>query len=324
VKRRAFISLLGGVAAWPLAARAQQGGKFYRVGFLTTASGPTTGHEVFEAALAEFGYQASRNLVIEWRYAAGNLDRLPALVDELVRANVDVIVTESTPAGLAAKRATARIPIVMATSGDAVGSGLVTGLARPGGNVTGMTILTVELERKRVELLRELKPSTQRVAYVGNGQSVADQLSFREVQSATRALGMDAIFVDVIGPDAVEAAFAAMATAQVDVFIASPSAPNTGVRSQIVGAAARYRLPAAYGRREFADAGGLMSYGTNRNDVFRRAAVFVDKVLKGTKPADLPVEQPTKFELIINLKTAKALDLEVPSTLLVRADEVIE
>jgi putative ABC transport system substrate-binding protein len=324
MRRRTLLLFLGGAAVWPLAVGAQQPPKVYRVGFLTTGFGPAPGHEAFDAALANLGFQQGRNLVIERRYAGGDLNRLPALAADLVRANVEVIVTESTAAALAAKQATARIPIVITTSGDAVGSGLVASLARPGGNVTGTTILTVELERKRVELLREFKPDARRVAYLGNSQSVADQLSLREVQRAATAFGMDVIFVDASVPEALEPAFATMAAAGVDVFIASPSSPNTGVRSQIVGAAARYRLPAAYGRREFADAGGLISYGTSRAGVFGRAAVFVDKLLKGANPADLPVEQPRKFELVINLKTARALGLAVPRSLLVRADEVIK
>jgi putative ABC transport system substrate-binding protein len=249
---------------------------------------------------------------------------LPALAADLVRIEVDVIVTQSTPAALAAKRATARIPIVMATGGDAVGSGLVASLARPGGNVTGMTSIASELDGKRVELLRELKSDAHRIAYLGNSQFVDEQIGFREVQTAATAVGMDAIFVNVPVPQAFEHAFAALADAKVDVVVVPPSAPNTDARSQIVGTAARYRLPAVYGAREFSIAGGLISYGTGRAALFGRAAEFVDKILKGASPGDLPVQQPTKFELVINLKTAEALGLTVPRSLLVRADEVIE
>jgi putative ABC transport system substrate-binding protein len=324
IRRRELIAALGSAATWPLTARAQQPAKVYRLGFLTTGSGPAAAHEAFDAVLADLGYLERRNLMIERRYAAGDLSRLPELAADLVRANVDVIVTESTPATRAAKQATSRIPIVMATGGDAVGSGLVASLARPGGNVTGMSTLTSLIDGKRVELLRELKPDARRVAFFGNSQIVAEQIGFQEVQTAATAVGMDAIFINAPVPDAFESAFATIAAAGVDVIIVPPSAPNTDARGQIAEIAARYRLPAVYGAREFADAGGLVSYGASRTGLFRRAAVFVDKILKGANPADLPVEQPTKFELVINLKTAKALGLTVPPTLLATADEVIE
>jgi ABC-type uncharacterized transport system substrate-binding protein len=311
-------------AVAPHSATAQQPPKTYRIGFLTTGSGPAPGHEAFAATLADLGYREGRNLVIERRYAAGDLDRLAILGADLVRANVDVIVTEATPAALAAKHVTARIPIVMATGGDAVGSGLVASLARPGGNVTGMTSLASELDGKKVELLRELKPGARRIAYMGNSRIVAELIGFREVATAATAVGMDAIFVHVPVPETFEPAFATMAEARTDVVLVPPSAPNTDARSLIVGTAARYRMPTVYGAREFADAGGLISYGTSRATLFGRAAVFVDKILKGADPADLPVEQPRKFELVINLTTARALGLAVPRSLLARADEVIE
>jgi putative ABC transport system substrate-binding protein len=322
MKRREFITLLGGAAvAWPLAALAQ---RVYRLGFLTTTNGPAPGHETLEATLSRFGYREGVNLIIERRYAAGDLNRLPELAADLVRANVDVIVTQTTPASLAAKRATTKIPIVMATGGDAVGSGLVASLARPGGNVTGMTFMGTDIIGKRVELLRALKPEARRVAFLGNNQIIPEQLAFRDLQSTTASLGMDAIFVHAAVAQAFEPALATMPAAGVDLMMVAESAAYTDARSQIVALAARYRLPAAYGRREFADAGGLLSYGTNFPDLFRHAAIFVDKILKGANPAELPVEQPTKFELVINLKTAKALGLEVPLTLQVAADEVIE
>jgi putative ABC transport system substrate-binding protein len=329
VRRREFITLVGGAALapsilLPLAARAQQPASLYRLGFLTTGAGPDAGHKAFDAALAELGYLERNNLMVERRYAAGDLSRLPELAADLVRINVDVIVTQSTPAARAAMQATSRIPIVMATGGDAVGSGLVASLARPGGNVTGMSNLTSLIDGKKVELLRELKPGARRVAYFGNNQIVAEQIGFQEVQAAATAFGIDAVFVNAPAPDAFEPAFAAMAAAGVDGMIVTPSPPNTDSRSQIIGIAARYRFPAVYGEREFVDAGGLISYGTSRIGLFRRAAVFVDKILKGARPADLPVEQPTRFELVINLKTAKALGLTVPPQLLAIADEVIE
>jgi putative ABC transport system substrate-binding protein len=325
LRRREFITLLGGAAAaWSLEARGQQSAKVHRLGFLTTTAGPAPGHEAFEAALTKLGYRERQNLVIERRYAAGDLARLPELAADLVHADVDVIVTQTTPAALAAKRATTKIPIVMATGGDAVGSGLVASLARPGGNVTGMTFLGTDLAAKRVELLRELKPDARRIAQLGNTQIVPEQLSFRVLQTTAKALGMEAMFVNAPGPQVFEQAFATIAAASVDVVIVMESAANTEARRQIVDLAARYQLPTVYGRREFSDAGGLLSYGTSFPDLFRHAAVFVDKIFKGANPADLPVEQPTKFELVINLKTAKALGLEIPPTVLARADEVIE
>jgi len=241
-----------------------------------------------------------------------------------VGANVDVIVTEATPSTAAAKRATTRIPIVMATGGDAVGAGLVASLARPGGNVTGMSALTSELDGKKPELMRELKPDARRIAFIGNSRIAAEQTGFREVLKTATALGMDAIFVEAPVPEAFELAFASMGAARIDVGIVPPSTPNMDARREIVELAARSRLPVIYGSRAFVDSGGLISYGTSGAVLFARAAVFVDKILKGANPADLPVEQPTKFELVINLKTAKTLGITVPSGLLARADEVIE
>jgi putative ABC transport system substrate-binding protein len=323
MRRREFITLLlsGAAAVWPFVALAQ---RVYRLGFLTTANGPAPGHETLEATLKGFGYREGVNLIIERRYAAGDLNLLPELAADLVRANVDVIVTQTTPASLAAKRATARIPIVMATGGDAVGSGLVASLARPGGNVTGMTFMGTDIVGKRVALLRALKPGARRVAFLGNNQISPERLAFRDLQSTAAALGMDAIFVHATVAQAIEPALATMPTDGVDLMLVAESASYTDARSQIVALLARHRLPAAYGRREFADAGGLLSYGTNFPDLFRHAAIFVDKILKGANPAEMPVEQPTKFELVINLKTAKALSLTVPPTLLATADEVIE
>jgi putative ABC transport system substrate-binding protein len=325
MKRREFLTLVGGAAAAsvvfqsPLCAQ-----QVYRVGFLSTGSGPAPGHEAFESSLASLGYQVGRNLVIERHYAAGDLGRLQALAGDLVRANVDVIVTDTTPSTAAAKRATARIPIVMAGGGDAVGAGLVASLARPGGNVTGMSALTSQLDGKKPELLRELKPDTRRLAFIGNSQIAAEQTGFREVQKTATALGMEAIFVEAPVPEAFELAFASIRAAKIDVGIVPPSAPNMDARHEIVRIAARSHLPVAYGNREFVYSGGLMSYGTSRASLFGRAAFFVDKILKGANAADLPVEQPTTFDLAINLTTAKALGLTIPESFLLRADEVIE
>jgi putative ABC transport system substrate-binding protein len=306
------------------AAFVQKSSKAYRVGILSAGADLPPGHEAFDATLANLGYQEGRNLMIERRYAAGDLNRLPALAADLVRTNVDVIVTVMTPAAVAAKQATATIPIVMATGGDPVGSGLVASLARPGGNVTGLSSFDSLIDGKKVELLRELKPDARRLAYVGNSQIIAEQTGFREVATAATAAGMEATFVNAPSPETVEHAFEAMAAARLDVAIVPPSAPNTEARARIATIAARYRLPAAYGDRVFVDAGGLISYGTSRASLFARAAVFTDRILKGANPADLPVEQPRQLELVINLKTARTLGLTVPRSLLARADEVIE
>jgi putative ABC transport system substrate-binding protein len=328
MRRREFMILVGGEAAAsvisPSPGCAQQTGKVYHVGFLSNGSGPGPGHEAFESSLASLGYHVGRNVVIERHYAAGDLGRLQALAADLVRANVDVIVTDTTPSTAAAKRATARIPIVMASGGDAVGAGLVESLAHPGGNVTGMSALTSQLDGKKPQLLRELKPDARRLAFIGNSQIAAEQTGFHEVQKEATALGMEAIFVEAPIPEAFELAFASMKAAKIDVAIIPPSAPNMDARHEIAQIAARYRLPVVYGAREFVDSGGLMSYGTSRTSLFGRAAYFVDKILKGASPADLPVEQPTKFELVINLRTAKVLGVTVPLALLASADEVIE
>jgi putative tryptophan/tyrosine transport system substrate-binding protein len=323
-RRDVLIGALAAVAVGPRAATAQAPGRLYRLGLLSTARGPRLGEDALTATLTGLGYREGRNLMVERRYAAGDLARLPALAADLVRAKLEVIVTVTTPAALAAKQATTRIPIVMASGGDPVGSGLVASLARPGGNVTGTTSLDSLIDGKKVELLRELKPEARRLAFLGNSQIVAEQIGFQAVQATAKAFGMDAVFVNVPIPVAFDTAFATLAGDKVDVALVPPAAPNTDARSQIVAVAARYRLPTVYGAREFADAGGLISYGVDRASLFARAAVFVAKIFKGANPADLPVEQPRKIELVVNLKTARALGLTVPRSLRVRADEVIE
>jgi putative ABC transport system substrate-binding protein len=321
--------LVGGVAvaaamAAVLPGAAAAGRRVYRLGFMTTTSAPAERHQALVESLSNLGYREGHELVIERRYAAGDLDRLPALAADLVRANVDVIVTETTPAALAAKQATTSIPIVMATGGDAIGSGLVQSLARPGGNVTGMSFMGTDLMGKKIELLRELKPNAQRIGYFGNAKITPERLSFRELQSLAGAIGIEAEFFDAPAPEAFAPTFARMASATMEGVIVAESSAFTEARSRIVELAARYRLPTCYGRREFTDAGGLVSYGTSFVDLFRRAATFVDKIFKGASPGDLPVQQPTKFELVINLGAAKALGLSVPRSLLALADEVIE
>jgi putative ABC transport system substrate-binding protein len=342
MRRREFIALLGAVAGpsllWTLGARVAlageasgqrgdskvQAGRSYRAGFLTAGMGPSPLELEFVAALAAVGYQEGRNLTIERRYAAGDLARLTELARELVGAKVDVIVTEATPAAIAAKKATSQIPIVMATSGDPIGAGLIASLARPGGNVTGLTTLAPELDRKRVELLRELVPHARLVAFFGNNQNPSEQIGFRGVQKLAAEIGIDSIFINAPFPAGFETAFASIASAGADVVLVTPTPTNIEARSQIIANANRYRLPAVYGTREFAEDGGLVAYGTSRLALSRRAAVFVDKILKGTSAAELPVEQPTKFELVINLRAAKAAGLTISDALLARADEVIE
>jgi putative ABC transport system substrate-binding protein len=326
MRRREFITLLGGAAvAMPLAARAQQrSGKIYTIGFLTAAAGPNPLQREFVAALAALGYREGRNVVIEPRYGSGDLGRLTDLARDLVTINVDVIVTEATPAAAAARQITTRVPIVMATSGDPVASGLIASLARPGGNITGMATLSPELDRKRIELLRELMPGVRRVAFFGNNQNSGEQIGFRGMSAAAAEKGIDAAFIHAPQPGAFQAAFATILSMGADAMIVTPTPTNIEARKQIIEGAARHRLLVVYGTREFVDAGGLASYGTNRLALSVRAASFVDRILKGANPAELPVEQPTKFDLLLNMATAKALGLTVPPTLLARADEVIE
>jgi ABC-type uncharacterized transport system substrate-binding protein len=324
MRRRDFISLLGGAATWPFAARAQQPEKTFRVGLLSIRSAPALVHEPLWSTLRNFGYVEGRNLTVERRFAAGDLTRLPSLADELVRLGVDVIVTETTPAALAAKRATTVIPIVMATGGDAVGSGLVMSLARPGGNVTGMSFVATELGDKRVQILKELVPHATQMAFLGNSAIPTDRLAFEQMKVAGQTIGVTVEFVNAPTSNDLESAFAEMARMRLDAVSVSAGAAYTEHGPLIASLAARHRLPASFLRREYVDVGGLVSYGPSFGDLFRRTASYVGKILKGAKPADLPVEQPTKFELVINLKTAQALGLEVPPTLLARADEVIE
>jgi ABC-type uncharacterized transport system substrate-binding protein len=329
MRRRAFITLLGGAAAWPLAAHAQQSGKTPRIG--TLMPGPSELSEAtlnaFMRGLRELGYTEGQNIAIERRYADWKLDRLPELAADLVRLKVDVIVALSTPPGRAAKQATSTIPIVVAGMADPVGDELVASLARPNGNVTGTTFLGPELIAKRLGLLKEAVPGAFRVAVlwhpgVYSERTMGDMLN--ETEAAARTLGMQLQLLGARGPNDFDEAFSAMNRDRADALLLFPSPMLYLEHRRIVDLAAKSRLPAMYAAREFVDAGGLMAYGANLPDLFRRSATYVDKILKGVSPADLPVEQPTKFELVINLKTAKALGLEVPPTLLARADEVIE
>jgi putative ABC transport system substrate-binding protein len=327
--RREFIGILaGGLLAAPLAAEAQQAAKVARIGFLATnrASSPHV-LEAFRQGLRDLGYVEGRNVVIEYRDAEGKPERLPALAAELVALKVDVIVAPAPPAALAARHATRTLPIVFIGAGDPVTSGLVTSLARPGGNVTGLSILGPELVGKRLEQLTQAVPGVSGVAVLwqpgGQGERTAKDM-LKEAEVAGRALGVRLQVVEARGPADVDRAFSDMTRARAGALTVLLSPMFFNERRRLVDGAAKNRLPALYPVRDFVDAGGLMAYGPNAADLWRRAATYVDKILKGAKPGDLPVEQPTKFELVINLKAAKALGLTIPQSVLGRADEVIQ
>jgi putative ABC transport system substrate-binding protein len=326
--RRDFIgTLAGGLLTAPLAAEAQQAAKLPRIGFLgdSRATGPR--REAFLQGLRDLGYVEGRNLVIEYRYAEGKPERFPALAAELVALKVDVIVAQNTLVALAAKQATRTLPIVFAAAADPVTSGLVTSLARPGGNVTGMSALIPELVGKCLEQLKQVVPGVSRVAVLWQPGALGERTEkdiLKEAEVAARALGVRPQFVEARAPADFDRAFADMTRARAGALTVWSTPMFVNERRRLVDLAAKSRLPAVYAQRDFVDAGGLMSYGPNGPDLFRRAATYVDKILKGAKPADLPVEQPTKFELVINLKTAKALGLTIPPPLLARADEVIQ
>jgi putative ABC transport system substrate-binding protein len=326
MKRREFIALIGGAAASPLAAHAQQRTKVYRIGFFSAGAEvrPSKNWSIFVDRLRELGWIEGKNIVFEPRYAENRLNRLPALAEELVRLDVDLIVTVGTLAPLAAKQATTSIPIVMVNAGDPVGSGLVASLARPGGNVTGMSLMAPDLGGKRLELLREVLPRLSRAAIIWNATNPYSALVFNETRGAAEKLTIELQSLEVKAPGDFDGALATAMRKRVEAFVIVEDPLTFNHLNKIAQFCADNRVPATYGLREFADAGGLMTYGANNGDLFRRSVGFVDKILKGAKPTDLPVEQPTKFELVINLKTAKALGLEIPPTLLARADEVIE
>ena len=329
--RRAFLgTLAGGLLAAPLAAEAQEATKIARIGYLTTADLATAPHHLREAffkGLRDLGYVEGRNLVIEYRSAEGKVERLPALAAELVSLKVDVILAPASVHVLAAKQATGTIPIVFVNSGDPVASGLVTSLARPGGNVTGLSTLTVDLIGKCLEQIPQAVPGVSRVAVLwspGDFPERTEKDMLKQAEVAARALGIGLQFVEVRGPANFDRAFSEMTGARAGALTVLASTMFFTERRRLVERTANNRLPAMYTSRDFVDAGGLMSYGPDYADLFRRAATYVDKILKGAKPGDLPVEQPNKFELVINLKTAKALGLTIPQSLLQRADQVIE
>ncbi len=330
MNRRQFITLLGGAAvAWPLAARAQQASKMPRIGMLSPGHSELADAtlEAFRQGLRELGYAEGQNIDIEHRYGEWKLDRLPSLAAELIASKVDLIVARSTTAARAAKEATGAIPIVVIAMADPIEDDLVANLARPGGNVTGTTFLGPELVAKRLQLLRDVIPGLSRVAALWHPRAYSERTMagiLKEVEVAARTLGLQLQLVSAVGPDEFASAFSVITSERADAFIVLPSPMLFGEYRRIVSLAASSRLPAMYQAREFVDAGGLMSYGANLSDLFRRTATYVDKILKGANPADLPVEQPTKFELVINLKTARELGLTITRDFLLVADEVIE
>jgi putative ABC transport system substrate-binding protein len=321
--RRSFIgTLAGGLLAAPLAAEAQPAGKVFRIGFLRPGPPPKTFVEAFQQGLLERGYVDGQTVIIEYRSTERSIDELPRLADELVRLKVDVIVASTAPAAFAARTATTTVPIVFVGVYDPVEIGLVPSLARPGGNVTGLSQTSADLAGKRLELIKELLPQLRRVAILWRPANPTNLAQKKSAEVVARALGVQLQSLPVQSPDDFETALRAARGAGGLVQADDPL--FTTHRRRLVELVVRSRLPAIYGLREHVDAGGLMSYGPDYPDLYRRAATYIDRILKGTKPADLPVEQPTKFELVINLKTAKALGLTIPPSLLQRADQVIE
>jgi putative ABC transport system substrate-binding protein len=309
-----------------LSAQAQQPARIHRIGILipTSESNLSARVETFRQRLRELGYVEGKNIFIEYRYADGKLERLPDLADELVRLKVDVIVTPGGSAILAAKKASATIPMVFAAAPDPVGSGLVSSLARPGGNITGLSMMAPDLEGKRLELLKEAFPKAARVAFLRDRSGARGNLAVTEMEAAAKALGLKLLSLEVRSLDEFEGAFARAKKERAQALITSTGGLINTQQRRVLDFAAKNRLPAIYHYSDFVEAGGLMSYGPDNRDLWRRAADFVDKILKGTKPADLPVEQPTKFEFIVNLKSAKQIGLTIPPNVLVRADQVLK
>jgi putative ABC transport system substrate-binding protein len=326
MKRRDFIAILGGAtAAWPFGAGAQVTPKIPRIGYIAGGGGSMAERMVaaLRQGLSELGYIDGQTIIVEFRSAEGRNERIPELVSELVGLKVDVLLAASSPGALAAKKATGTIPIVIVST-DPIGLGLVASLARPGGNVTGLSYFNEAIQAKRLEMLKEFVPGLAQVAVLRNPTVAAHARFWAVTEEAASKLGVALQPLDVRGPDDFEAAFAAAAQGNAQALITFDDGLTIANRPRIVALAASSRLPAIYGLREFPDDGGLISYGPNFADLTRRSATYVDKILKGAKPSDLPVEQPTKIDLVINRKTANALGLTLPPTLLARADEVIE
>jgi putative tryptophan/tyrosine transport system substrate-binding protein len=330
MKRREFMTLLGGAAAslalWPSVARAQQSGKVSRVGFLGNSTPDLEANLIgpFREGLRDLGYHEGRNIIVEFRWAEGKYDRFPALIAELLAQKVDVLVTAGTPATLAIKKATSTVPLVMIAVGDPVGTKIVDSLGRPGRNITGLTSISPELEAKRLELLKEVVPSLKHFAVLWNPQNAYQVNSENEVQAIALILGLKVLSLGVRSREEIEDAFKRIVQERPDALIVLADRLFLHNRVPIMDFALKNKLPGVHAYRELIEAGGLMSFGPSYADMHRRAAWYVDRILKGTKPADLPVQIPVKFELVLNLKTAKAMGLDVPATVIARAEEVIE
>ena len=325
--RRSFLTLLGGAAvAWPVTAGAQQNQRAHRIGFMGNSTAELEANLVgpFRDGLRALGYEEGRNVIIEFRWADGKYDQFPALVAELLAAKVDVIITAGTPATLAIKKATSTVPLVFIAVGDPVGTGVVPNLGRPGGNITGLSSIAPDLEGKRLELLREVVPKLSHVAFFLNPANAFHTASMRQARVAAQSLGIKLQPMEVNKSEQLDGAFASIVKEKPDALLILADRIFLHNRKRMMEFAIQQRLPSVNAYRELVEAGGLISYGPSYEDMHRRAAVYVDKILKGTKPADLPIEQPTKFTLLINLKTAKTLGLTVPPTLVARADELIE
>ncbi len=326
-RRRFFGTFAGALLAAPFTSFAQQA-KVWRIGFLAAASRQSlvdAGYDgAFLQGMREVGYVEGRNLLIEWRYADGNYERLPALAAELVRLNVDVIVAVPSPAIRAAQRATTTIPIVFPSTGDPVGSGFAASLARPGGNLTGLSNTNLDISAKTLELLRTMNPKMSRVAVLANPGSSTESAILKSIEFAAQKAGLQVLTVEVHTPEEIERGFATMTRERVDAVIIAADALLTMQRQQIAQLAIKFRLPSITQGVIYAKVGGLMSYGQDPAEGYRRAAAYVDRILKGAKPGELPIEQPTRLYLLINLQTAKALGLTIPQSLLLRADEVIQ
>ncbi len=326
MRRREFASLLGAAVAWPLLLRAQQLGKIYRIGILGTVSSSLSARnlDALRRGLRELGYIENQNYILEYRSADGDGERFPTLANELVELHVDLILTRGTPAARGAKNATETIPVVMAAIGEPLGVGVVASLARPGGNVTGLSAFVTELAGKRVELVKELRSGSSTVALLHNMGNPVVPPQWEETKKAASALGLEAMLLDIRSRDDIPRAFEMAKARHVDTLLVGIDALIQENWLLIVDLAAKFRLAAIYASREFVDIGGLMAYGVGYPDLYFRSATFIDKIFRGAKAGDLPIEQPTKLELIINVRAAKALGFEVPASLLSRADEVIE
>jgi putative tryptophan/tyrosine transport system substrate-binding protein len=322
MKRREFIGLVGGAAAWPLTASAQQRGKIVTIGVLADEPWPPI--DTFRQALDDFGYIEGKNVRFEYRYSKGRNEQLPELANDLVGLNVDVILTWGTDAVLAAKQATTTIPIVMGVIGDPLGIGIVTNLAHPGGNITGCSLHAAELEAKRLQLLKEVVPGLARVAILLNPTNRYMPLALQSARKGAQVLHISLVVYEVYDTTTLDAAFVTLTKDRSDAFLVPADPFLVSQRGRIAQFAIENKLPSVYTSREYIEAGGLMAYTPNYKDLFRRAASYVDKILKGAKPGDLPIEQPRGFHLFINLKTARALGLTLPRRLLAGAEEVIE